>query len=168
MGTGTPVPLNQEEMLQVRAEIRAEFKALNDSFQVTSWPTDNYNCIAWAAEDIGNWWWPDPDGESFWPIGIPREETVDAFIAAFSTLGYEPCETGDLEPGYEKVAIYAVGNRTKHMARQLPSGAWTSKLGEWWDVGHELAEEIEAPHYGIRKQVLRRQQPDLLSIPSQT
>jgi hypothetical protein len=155
-------------MQVVRAEVKAEFAALGSSFQITSFPDANYNCIGWAAGDSWNWWWPDPDGESFWPHGVERQDTVDAFVAAFRTIGYEPCISPDLEPGYEKVAIYAIGNKVKHMARQLSSGAWTSKLGEWWDIGHQAIGEIEAPHYGVQAQLLRRREPDLLPIPSET
>jgi hypothetical protein len=163
MGTGTPLPLDPHEMQNVRTEIRRVFTNLTDSFQVTSWPAERYNCVAWAADDPSNWWWPDPDGESFWPRGVERQDTVEAFIAAFRTIGYEPCESDDLETGCDKVAIYAIGNNAKHMARQLPSGAWTSKLGEWWDIGHHAIEEVEAPHYGIRVQILRRPSPQKIS-----
>src|ERR1700751_1752609 len=105
MGTGAPLPLEPQRMQLVRAEIKAAFQNPADSFQVTSWPTDSYNCIAWAAEDLSVWWWPDPDGESFWPVGIARVPTISAFIAAFALLGYEPCDSPDMEIGYDKVAI---------------------------------------------------------------
>jgi hypothetical protein len=156
MGTGTPLSLEQREMEGVRAEIKGTFTKLTDSFQVTSWPTDTYNCVAWAAGDSRKWWWPDPEGESFWPHGVDRQDTIETFIAAFRTIGYEPCKSHHLEAGFEKVAIYAIGERTKHMARQLPSGAWTSKLGGWWDINHHSIDEVEAPHYGVRVQILCR------------
>ena len=156
MGTGTPLPLNPQEMRRVRGDIKNEFPQLADSFQVTSLPADQYNCIAWAAEDQWQWWWPDIDHECFWPAGIDRNETIEGFVAAFRVLGYEPCFSEALESGYEKVAIFAVSNRVKHMARQLSSGDWTSKLGDWWDIRHETVDEISAPHYGRRQQVLKR------------
>jgi len=168
MGTGAPLPLTPHEMQTVRSAIKSEFHNLADSFQLTSWPTEQYNCIAWAAEDQGRWWWPDIDGESFWPQGIERNETILDFITAFRTLGYETCESHDLEIGYEKVAIFAIGDRVKHMGRQLSSGAWTSKLGPWWDVGHDSVDEIEAPHYGRRVQILKRTSLNISIIPSGT
>jgi hypothetical protein len=172
MGTGTPLPLDPTIMQAVRDEINAEFRSLNDAFQVTSWPTDSYNCIAWAAEDQTVWWWPDPDGESFWPAGIDRVATVAAFMAAFELLGYEPCTNPDLEPGFEKVAIFSIGNDTKHMARQLSDGTWTSKLGEWWDIQHYLPDGVQDPpnrkHYGSRSQLMRRRVINPPIIPSET
>lgn len=76
-------------------------------------------------------WWPFPHPTSaYWPPGEPRVETLDSFILAFRTLGYELAYHARLEPGFEKVAIYADANGTPtHMARQLESGAWTSS----WD-----------------------------------
>jgi len=164
MGTGAPLPLAPQEMQTVRSEIQGEFQALADSFTVTSWDVEHYNCIAWAAQDQGQWWWPDPDFESFWPQGIPRDDSIDSFKAAFAVLGYERCDSIDLEPGYEKVAIFAIETKVKHMARQLPSGTWTSKLGPWWDVGHAGVDEITAPHYGERKCVLKRPLPDPIEL----
>jgi hypothetical protein len=174
MGTGTSLPLEAAEMQAVRLAISEEFRNLNDAFQVTSWPTGTYNCIAWAADDQNTWWWPDPDGESYWPPNVPRQATVDTFVAPFRIIGYEPCDSPDLELGYEKIAIYAVGDSTKHMARQLPLGTWTSKLGEWWDIEHYSVDGVQdhesraVPHYGIRRQVMRRRAGNLAIIPTGT
>ena len=168
MGTGTPLPLSPYEMQLARDSIQHEFQNLTAAFQVTSWPNQNYNCIAWAADDFTQWWWPDADGESFWPAGVPRLERLDAFITAFETIGYEPCATHEIEPGYEKVAIYTLGDSPKHMAKQLPSGAWSSKLGEWWDIGHNLLEEVRVAHYGSPRQILRRRTLSLATIPTHT
>ena len=160
MGTGAPLPLNRQDMQDARAAINNDFGNLQDAFQITSWPTDSYNCIAWAADDQCYWWWPDPDYESFWPQGIIRQASIVAFVAAFQTMGYELCDSYDRELGYEKVAIFAVGNDVKHMARQLPSGAWTSKLGEWWDILHDSVDGVQDPpqrvHYGVKRQAMRR------------
>ena len=168
MGTGAPLPLTPQEMHTTRSEIKSEFHELADSFIVTSWDVEHYNCIAWAAEDQGQWWWPDPDHESFWPQGIPRDDNIDSFVAAFALMGYERSDSFELEPGYEKVAIFAIGTKVKHMSRQLPSGTWTSKLGPWWDIEHADVDEIRAPHYGVRERVLRRPIPDPIQLPGRT
>jgi hypothetical protein len=74
------------------------------------------------------WWWP---FESLpWPFAFPQDETVASFVKLYSVLGYSPCVDGSLEPGYEKLALYAIGPAVKHVALQLPNGKWTSKLGE--------------------------------------
>jgi hypothetical protein len=126
------------------------------SYQVTS-PTDTaYNCIAWAAGDTQTWWWPDPDGLAYWPAGASRTETVAAFVTALGSLGYSPCAGGQLEPGFEKVALFAdAQGRPRHAARQLPDGRWTSKMGELEDIAHGL-HDLAGSVYGAVIQVLKR------------
>ncbi|MFO0803246.1 MAG: hypothetical protein U0791_09015 [Gemmataceae bacterium] len=107
-------------------------------YAVTSSPTADYNCIGWAAGEDDRWWWPDAAGCSYWPVGVPRQETLPAFEAAFAILGFAPSANPDLEPGVLKIAIYARAGIPKHAARQLPNGNWTSKLGQSEDIEHEL------------------------------
>lgn len=108
-------------------------------YEITSPCDANYNCIAWAAGDLENWWWPIPIAMYYWPSGIAREETLDAFRLAFESRGYQVCDDGGLEDGFEKVAIYTNdAGMPRHAARQLQNGTWTSKCGEYWDISHEL------------------------------
>jgi len=61
-------------------------------YQVTSPRDADYNCVAWAAGDTQHWWWPGRDVDrEYWPPGVPRERTRDAFVAAFASLGYAVC-----------------------------------------------------------------------------
>ena len=137
------------------AVIRAKFPKLqNDYCKVTSQPTLDYNCIGWAAGDSDNWWWPSDD--SYWPNNVPRVNSIENFILAFQTLGYEKCDNGNFEARYEKVALYAVANIPQHMARQLPSGKWASKLGPQWDIQHSQAESVENNEYGQIVLYMRR------------
>ena len=111
---------------------------LLDGYAITSPPDRRYNCIAWAAGDQTRWWWPDASECGYWPDGVAREWTTSAFIAAFATLGYVACESGELEDGVEKVALYVANGRATHAARQLAEGAWTSKCGRAEDIRHAL------------------------------
>lgn len=156
MGTGTPLPLSLAEMARIRSEIKARFPALAATFQVKSEETRDYNCIGWAAGDTSRWWWP--LYPSYWPSEAAHEATLEAFVAAFATLGYAPCADGNLEEGVEKVVIYLRQGVPSHMARQLASGAWTSKLGDAWDIGHLLPTEVGGRIYGDAVQYLSRQQ----------
>jgi hypothetical protein len=124
--------------------------------------TPEYNCIAWAAGDDTRWWWPDAARMYYWPSDAPREETVEAFVAAFRLLGYELCEAGDeaLAPQYEKVAIYAKDDTPKHAARQLQTGEWTSKCGGLHDITHTL-EGLRGCEYGAPAVVMRRRRREL-------
>jgi len=114
----------------------------------TSEKTTQYNCIAWAAGDTNNWWWPkiNPKGKSYWPEGVPNEETLNAFIQAYRQLGYTECSDSLLENGYDKIAIYCdYAGKPTHAARQLPDGQWTSKLGPDIDVSHDFKGLLAIP-----------------------
>jgi len=106
---------------------------------VISPATSEYNCIAWAANEDFRWWWPIPEKLYYWPENTPREETLEAFVKAFETLGYVACDNDNVEHGFEKVAIYVdKSGKPKHAAKQLRNGKWTTKLGNYIDVEHEL------------------------------
>ena len=92
----------------------------------------------------------------FWPDNVSREVTLEAFIEAFGLLGYSPCANGDYEDGFEKVAVFLNSEKgPEHMARQLDSGKWTSKLGRFEDIEHDLA-GVEGKEYGKVAQFLKR------------
>lgn len=109
-------------------------------YKQTSPADRRYNCIAWAVgeRESRSFWWPGPPPDGKWPAGIPRNDLIETFHAAFATEGYEVCSDGDLEVGFEKIAIYAIDGRVKHAARQLKTGEWTSKLGRNADITHSL------------------------------
>ena len=67
-----------------------------------------------------------------------------------------PCENSHIESGFEKVAVYVdAEGRPTHVARQLPNGLWTSKLGKSQDIEHEL-EGVTGSVYGSVAQFLKR------------
>src|SRR5436309_204838 len=110
-----------------------DFPALrNCPLTVTSPGTEDYNCFTHAVGRTDVWAWP--EGSSHWLADIPREDTIESLVAGFRLFGYEPCEAGDLEPGIEKVCVYAIEDVPQHVARQLPSSEWTSKLGRDIDI----------------------------------
>ncbi len=126
-----------------------------EPFVLTSHVDVNYNCIAWAAEDTTRWYEPDPDGYYYWPNEVEREYKVEAYINLYKHLGYERCETSDLEEGFLKIAIFANNNMPTHAARQLENGKWTSKLGRNIDVEHSMF-SMENGFYGQVIQYMRR------------
>ena len=133
------------------------FPHLKDTgYTITSPATEDYNCIAWAAREDDRWWWPDPLGTSYWPENASREVTLNAFLAAFSTLGFESCFDSQLEPGFEKIAIYInADGEPSHISRQLNNGRWTSKLGKSFDIEHAF-DGLNNSQYGSIAHILRR------------
>lgn len=121
----------------------------NADYQVTSPSSRAYNCVAWSLDDSRRWWSPAPTGGYYWPPHLPVLPGVDAFTAPFRERGYAECDSANLEPGIEKVAIYgdASGEPT-HVARQLSNGWWASKLGMAADIEHASLQAIEGGLFG--------------------
>ncbi len=86
---------------------------------------------------------------------VYREYTVEAYIAAFESIGYSKCDDSSLESGFEKVAIYARGGEPTHASRQLDDGIWTSKIGRLPEIDHSF-EALDGDEYGSPVQILRR------------
>ena len=121
----------------------------------------HYNCIAWAAGDDTQWWWPWDLGGYYWPEGLPKEapgtETLENFINAFKTRRYVECESAEIEDEFEKVALFAnYRNKPTHAARSLLDGSWTSKLREGEDIRHPTLFALEGRRYGKAVVFLKR------------
>jgi hypothetical protein len=96
----------------------------------------------------------------YWPGGLERKVTVECFIRAFQTIGYEICKNGEVEEEFEKIAIYTDNSdKPTHAARQTYSGKWTSKLGQAVDIEHEMAESLVSVEYGKVKIFMKRRRP---------
>lgn len=128
---------------------------------VTSEVDSTYNCIAWAADDPDNWWWPSGCPDDYWPPGVPFNEEVETFVQAYGTIGYRSCEMDERrESGYEKIAIFAVEKNGKikvtHAAKLLPNGCWASKLGPAEDIEHYNLRAVEGCVYGKVIRIVKR------------
>jgi hypothetical protein len=124
--------------------------------RVTSPSTSDYNCVAWSAKDTERWWQPGV----YWPIELPANEYgLRSLEQAFRMLGYEECQDGTLEPGFEKVALYGTSMMYTYAARQLPSNKWTSKLGHSEDIEHDKPEDVGGGLYGEVAEFMRRVLP---------
>ncbi len=147
-------------------QIISLFQRLRDdkNFKLTSKSDSSYNCIAWAYGIDNRWMWPNTgehpflDGVHYWPDDSVMEPTIENFINAFKLKGYERCDNGDFEEGYQKVALYAKpgSDECTHAARQLRNGFWTSKLGEIEDIQHGTAYSIENQGYGEVRCFMKR------------
>jgi hypothetical protein len=124
----------------------------------TSPKDGRYNCIAYAAGDYNNWWEPCVGYtliKTYWPPNAPREYTLGAFIAAYSTRGFVTCKSKRYERGYEKIALYGLNGDITHAAKQLPNGFWASKLGPEEDIYHRY-DGLEGSEYGRIVQIMKR------------
>src|SRR5919199_586966 len=125
--------------------------------RVTSPPSPEYNCIAWAAGDVEHWWQPGV----FWPTDVQAEDFgISVLVQLFKALGYEACGLdASIEPGFEKVALFGQSFYYTHAARQSPTGKWTSKLGKAEDIEHDTPGAIAGGLYGELLHILRRPAP---------
>lgn len=132
-------------------------------YRITSPESELYNCVAWALKEQDRLWWPEPTDGYFWPQNIPVEETLETFLMLFLSLGFETCQGVQQEEGYEKIAIYVDEDGIpNHTARQLPSGKWTSKLGDLEDIEHELEGLTgSGSAYGVVEIVVKRRVENL-------
>ena len=138
------------------AELEDMFPGLRTTpYHIHREETGLYNCIAWAAGDDTRWWEPDEDGIEYWPPAIPREYTIDAYVAAFESLGYAKCDDASPEYGFEKVAVYAKDDEPTHASREFGNGIWTSKLGPLQMISHTF-DALNGVRYGSPIQILRR------------
>lgn len=150
---GTRISMQQLDPYKLR-----RYPRLTDqNYIITSPESDDYNCAAWAVEDNERHWWPTLLPDYYWPPGARRDDTLTAIVEGYSMLGYSVCDTSELEPGYEKIAIYADGDEPLHVARQLQSGRWTSKLGmDWEDIEHSELADLECDLYGSPRLFMRK------------
>ena len=130
----------------------------NEGCEVVDRPSVRYNCIAYAAGDTGQWWWPDEDNH--WPPWATRDERMDSLVEAFVGLGYERCDDSDPEDGYQKVALYGFQDQFEHAALQMPSGRWRSKMGQGPVIEHRNPESLAGGMYGNPTVYMRRPASD--------
>ena len=128
-----------------------------EGYELTSDPTDEYNCIAYAAGETDRWWSHAEGHDYYWPEHASRSSSIASLIEVFAGLGYEMCGDAEDDPRFRKVALYADrrGDWT-HAAVQLPDGEWGSKLGLYEDISHHTPESLDPYLYGEVHCFMRR------------
>lgn len=141
------------------AAVEAHIPRLSSrTYKITSPRDTRYNCFAWAAGDQQRVWSPVLIGSGVhWPPGIPALPSLSGVIAAYQQVGYEVCDSPELQDGVEKIAIFcAPDGEPRHAARQLPDGGWTSKLGDHVDIEHGDVDAVGGVFYGEPHTFMRR------------
>lgn len=123
-------------------------------------PTEDYNCLAFAAGQVQCWWEPyiiPPMRPGiYWPAGVTPDNTVEAWCEALATVGFAVCGDTSHDSELVKVVVYRSGDTATHAARQLRDGRWVSKLGDEADVIHLRPEDVGGGIYGEVACVLAR------------
>lgn len=113
---------------------------------ISSPRTWKYNCVAWAIGIETEWFEPSPAG--VWPIAQNGISIAD-YVAFFAHHGFAQCADGKLVKGLDKIVLYADAKGDfLHVAKQLVSGKWSSKLGPESDVKHATPDLLVGSYYG--------------------
>ena len=126
----------------------------SEDFEIVDDPTGQYNCIAYAAGDTSQWWWP--NGIDYWPPWVSLNNSMESLKEAFAGLGYEPCDDGNVEDGCQKVVLYGSQERFEHAAVQMPNGRWRSKMGRGPVIEHRRPDALAGEVYGKAMGFMRR------------
>jgi hypothetical protein len=152
-----------ERVRRLTPQQEAVFPRLAEAdYEVTSEASTQYNCVAYAAGDTSRKWDcpPVPQPGYYWPPDAQCGQDVEALRNAFESIGYQICENGELEEGFDKIALYAdAGGEWQHAAKQVGLGHWSSKLGDWEDIRHATVEAISGSDYGEVTCYMRRRRP---------
>lgn len=123
--------------------------------------TARYNCLGFAAGDDRHWWQAEKNGGRFyWPPFLPRITTLNTVAQIFTARGFQITHDHNIEPTYEKIAIYASLEDFEFSHIAWSDGkVWKSKLGSGQDIDHyslDVLEGDQADEYGIVDRVLRK------------
>ena len=124
-----------------RQQVEAAFPRLKQTqYDILRTSAKTYNCIGWALGTSTEWVWPGTSVADF-----------DRLTAAF---GYHRIQALDfrLDPGLKKIVLYGKPVNGKweptHMAKQMPDGTWTSKLGKLPLIWHLQPSDLNGTSYG--------------------
>lgn len=156
-----------------RELLKLAFPKIEDEggvFHIKSPATSCYNCIAWAMGFDDRWVdYILNSKKKWWPKNVPLDWHPDTLIAAFEAVGFEKCNNGKLEDGFDKVALYKVcpffdpltdrwinDYGWSHAAKILEEGVYHSKIGPSFDIYHRNGDVFEGTDYGEIYQYMRR------------
>ena len=92
----------------------------------------------------------------YWPPTLPRNQEIGTLMRLFAREGFALCDDDALEPGYEKIALYAFVGQFTHVARQLEDGRWTSKLGNREVITRPSPSDLTGSYYGFVHCIMSR------------
>ena len=135
--------------------LNSAFSTLSrEGFQIVEQPSDQYNCIAYAAGDLGKWW--DHNPIHYWPAHAARSSSIESLVEVFAGLGFERCDDGSPEDGYQKIALYEQQGLWTHAAVQQSNGRWRSKMGRGPVIEHRSPDSLSNGAYGEVHRIMRR------------
>jgi len=126
----------------------------SEGYEIVGDPTEQYNCIAYAAGDTSRWW--EHSENHHWPGYASRSNSMESLKQVFLGLGFQPCNDSRMEDGYQKVALYEQEGAWTHAAVQMPNGRWRSKMGRGPVIEHQSPQSLSGGIYGEPSTCMRR------------
>jgi len=128
-----------------------------------------FNCIAYSLGFDDIWVWPLSIGITvypnkviegrlfsiYWPVGIPKNLSMNAFEQMYALFGYERCTDMRYEPGYKKIIIYGYDAKEISHAAVVCDGYCMSKMGKYVIIKHQ-ADSLIGKEYGQIIMCVRR------------
>jgi hypothetical protein len=101
--------------------------------------------------------------EHYWPEGVPRDFWIKSVVLALAAKGFSVhqrsfffrCREPAYDPNFETIALFQKGGKFKHVAMQIRTGWWKSKLGDYEDIEHPSS-AMHKGNYGKLYAYLRR------------
>lgn len=154
-------PSSRVDKLTIHDKLKAICPSLTkDNYQETSRATSVYNCVGWVLGDETRWYEPTDSGQYFWLGNKSADYSLKSYTDMFTSQGFEVCEKSTPEDGFQKIALYVKEKEFSHVALQVPSGRWSSKLGAWEDIEHDTLEAISGPLYGEPRMFMSRKRTE--------
>lgn len=140
------------------AEIEKYFPGVKGTgVDKTSEVDPDYNCIAHAAGETDRWWEPTAGAGYFWLAVASADMNFHSLVEAYQSIGYVSCEDDVMEAGFSKIALYeGPAGQWTHAAIQTADGLWSSKLGRWIDIKHDLPTHLDGLTYGRTRQFMKK------------
>ncbi|HYE53679.1 MAG TPA: hypothetical protein VD996_02510 [Chitinophagaceae bacterium] len=141
---GYSYALTKEEMESLWPDLKE-----GENFHFTSLKKRGYKCVWYALMldrgDIDMLWFRD-----FYNLDpATLDHSAKGYAKCFQQyFGFEECLSKEYEEGFIKIVLYEDKNQDfKHVARVLPNGYFTSKMGNYEDIQHSL-EAVCGNEYG--------------------
>lgn len=131
---------------------------IGDNFSYTSLKRRGFNCVAYALEFENKDWDMLVFAKIYNLDKTQLDHSANGYAKIFSEkFGFEKCDNPNLEEGFKKIALYEnnEGDFT-HIARQMESGKWTSKMGNYEDIEHYDLIGISGNFYGKPSMYMRK------------
>ena len=73
-------------------------KLVSEGLEIVEQPSEQYNCIVYAAGDTSKWW--DHNANHYCPTHATQSSSIESLKEIFAGLDFEQCQDSSTEDGY--------------------------------------------------------------------